>query len=206
MAIITTADLTTWLNISDALDSASVEDAALAANRTTQLYCGRSFEVTVSGSESARVFRPHHSTLVYTDDFSSTVNLAVKTDAGQDGTYETTLTLNTDYIVEPLNGLEDGIAVPYRKMRATSWLFPTCGIRPTVQVTARWGWAVVPDDVILATLVMGARLFKRRTSPEGILGGFQDFGAMRIASRDDPDWAGRLNPYVRTEKQFAGVV
>lgn len=199
MAIISVYDLRSHLNIPDEVDDTPISIAADAACAWVIQHCGRSFEVTASGSESARVFRPKSPTLTITDDFSSTTNLTVKTDDGDDGTYENTLTLNSDFIVEPLNGIEDGLTVPYRRIVATSWLFTTLSTVAPVQVTARWGWAAVPGAVKQAALIEGARLFKRRTSPEGVLGGFQDYGAVRVSGRDDPDAVALLRPYVRPE-------
>jgi hypothetical protein len=201
LAIIAYTDLKVYLGIavSDSTDDTNLTAAAAASCVWVQKTCGRSFEVTNSGSESARVYRPRSATLVITDDFSSTSNLVVKTDAGDDGNYETTLTYNTDYIVEPLNGLEDGLTQAYRKVRCVSWLFPTCNIRPSVQVTARWGWTAVPDAVKQAALIEGARLFRRRTSPEGISQGFGDYGGVPIRQREDPDALALLNPYIRSE-------
>jgi hypothetical protein len=66
-----------------------------------------------------------------------------------------------------------------------------------VQVTAAWGWSADPAAVVNATLIQAARIFKRRTSPEGVVGGFQDFGAVRVSSRMDPDVMDLLAPYRR---------
>lgn len=199
MAIISASDLKTWMGISDSNDDTLLTTAASAACTWVIQTCGRSFEVTNSGSETARVFQPKTQTICVTDDFSSTVNLAVKVDNGDDGTYETTLTLNTDFLVEPVNGIEDGLSVPYRKIRAKNWVFPHCHTFPSVQVTARWGWSAVPDAVKQAALIEGARIAKRSKSPEGVLGGFQDFGATPIRQKADPDALALLNPYIRAE-------
>jgi hypothetical protein len=48
-------------------------------------------------------------------------------------------------------------------------------------------------------IIKAARLFKRKNSPEGVLGGFQDFGAVRVTNREDPDVMMLLNPYRRSE-------
>lgn len=199
MAIISSSDLKTHLGISDSTDDTTIATAVAAANAAVVSWCGRTFDTTTSASASARTFRPRSHTLTITDDFHTTDGLIVKTDEGDDGTYESTLTLNTDYIVEPINGREDGIAVPYRRIRATSWLFAPSHTFPNVQVTAAWGWASVPDPVKQATLVKAARLFKRKNSPEGVLGGFADFGAVRITNREDPDVMMLLAPYRRAE-------
>lgn len=200
MAIITSTDLKAHLGISDSTDDTTIATAVAATNQAITRWCGRTFDTTTSGSESERVYRPKSYTLCITDDFYTTTNLVVKVDAGDDGTYESTLTLNTDFIVEPVNGREDGIAVPYRKLRAVAWVFDPCHTFPSVQVKAAWGWSAVPDDVKQAALIKAARIFKRKNSPEGVVGGFQDFGAIRVTNREDPDVAMLLAPYRRPEQ------
>jgi type II secretory pathway pseudopilin PulG len=189
MSIITTAALASWLGIPDSKDDSNLATAAAAANRLVQSYCGRTFEVTTTESASARVFSPRSPNLCYTDDFWTTTALVVKTDETDNGTYTTTLTINTDFIVEPVNGREDGLEVPYYRLRSFDWSFPTCNDRPSVQVTAAWGWESVPAEVTQMTLLQAARWFKRKDAVEGILGGFQDFNAVnaRISRYMDPD-------------------
>ena len=199
MALISTSDLKTHLTISDTTDDTTLATAASAASRAVQRWCGREFDVTTTASASARVFRPRTPTLTITDDFWTTSSLVVKTDQGDDGTYESTLTINTDFIVEPLNGMEDGITVPYRRLRAIAWVFPMWSTHASVQVTAAWGWAAIPDDVKQAALILAARIWKRKNSPEGVLGGFQDFGPVRITARQDPDVVALLSDYRRAE-------
>lgn len=195
MSIITAADLAAHLGIPDSQDDTWIENAASAANRAVQRYCGRTFTATSTASASAKAFKPKTPTLCITDDFWSTTNLVVKTDEGDDGTYESTLTLNTDFVLEPTNGMEDGLTVPYYRLVGTSWVFPTLNVIPSVQVTAAWGWESVPGDVKLATLIKGAKLFKRKDSIEGVLGGFQEFGLVRVSPREDPDVASLLRDY-----------
>jgi hypothetical protein len=204
MSIVTASALASWLGIPDTEDDTRLSSAAAATNRAIVRYCGRSFETVTSASASERVFTPKTPTICYTDDFHTTDGLVVKIDNGDDGTYESTLTVNTDFILEPRNGREDGLAVPYRKLRATSWLFPHCGVRPSVQVKAAWGWASVPAEVTHAALIKAARLFKRKDSVEGVLGGFQDFNAVtvRISTREDPDVVELLRYYRTAEAQL----
>jgi hypothetical protein len=199
MAIISSSELKTHLTITDSTDDTTIATAVAAANQAVMRWCGRTFDRTSSGSTSERVFHPKTSTLTITDDFWTTDSLVVKT--GEEGTYDTTLTINTDFVVEPLNGREDGIAVPYRRIKATSSLF-SIDTHPNVQVAAAWGWSAVPGDVTLATLIKAARLFKRKNSPEGVLGGWSDFGAVRVTNREDPDVVMLLEPYRRPEMVF----
>lgn len=207
MTVITAAALAAWLGIPDTEDDARLSSAAAATDRAIVRYCGRTFETTTSASASARVYRPKNATICHTHDFHTTDGLVVKIDSGDDGTYESTLTLNTDFILEPLNGIEDSTTVPYRTLRATSWLFPQCATRASVQVTAAWGWASIPAEVTHAALIKAARLFKRKDSVEGILGGFQDFNAVtvRISTREDPDVAELLRYYRTAEAQLLVV-
>lgn len=197
MAIITAPDLAAHLGIPDTQDDVHIVNAVNAANRAVVRYCGRNFDVTTSASASARTFAPKTHTLCAVDDFHTTDGLVVKIDTNDDGTFGDPLTLNTDFFLEPTNGREDGLAVPYRRLVSTSWLWPMFNRRPSVQVTAAWGWASVPDDVFEAALIKGARLFKRKDSPEGVLGGFQDFNAItiRISTREDPDVVELLRHY-----------
>ena len=199
MAIITNTNLKNWLGISDSTDDTTITFAVNAANSAVVEYCGRTFDKTTSGSETARVYRPEHSRVVYTDDFWQTTNLVVKADDTDDGTFPTTWTINTDFVVEPLNGLINGRHTPYYRIQAVGTrCFPMLE-RPSVQVTATWGWTAVPAPVTEAALIKGARLFKRKNSPEGVLGGWAEFGAVRITSREDPDCAMLLAPYRRPE-------
>ena len=107
-------------------------------------------------------------------DISTTTGLIVKTDDNDDGTYETTLTINTDYIVEPSNPrilkITGGTTYyePYNKItildtRSSERFDPT--IKNNVQVTAKWGYSIVPEDIKTATLIQALRYFKRKDTP-----------------------------------------
>lgn len=211
MAVITSDDLKAHLGIEDSRDDTTIDVAARSASAYVHEFCGngREFDKTPLASPTVRVFRPKSTSLCLVDDFWETTALVVKTDDNLDGTYETTWVLDTDFIVEPLNGKLYGQTWAYYKLVALGTrAFPyPCGPystnRPTVQVTAAWGWAAVPDPVKQTALIQGARLFKRKTSPEGVLNGFQDFGPVRVSSRIDPDLEDNLTPYRRGVPGFA---
>lgn len=199
MAIITDANLKAHLGITGTQHDTIITNAANAANQAVVQFCGRTFDTTTVGSETARVYRPENRCLVLTDDFHDTTNLVVKTDEGDDGTYETTWTIDDDFQTEPLNQLENGVTVPYYRIVAVeSRLFPTTNRRPSVQVTAAWGWASVPGAVFEAALIKAARLFHRKDSPQGVAG-FNEFGAVKLSSRDD-DIMSLLAPFRRSEQ------
>ncbi len=49
-----------------------------------------------------------------------------------------------------------------------------------MQVTAKWGWPSVPDDINMACLILTADLYKRKDAPGGILG-LGDLGVVRMS-------------------------
>ena len=171
-------------------EDAYIEDAIDAAEDEINEYCDRTF--VADGSATARVYQPSTNVLVYTDDFYTTTSLVVKQDDSNDGTYGTTLTITSDFIVV-------GNSAPFNCIRSVSSPFPRyTSNRPTVQVTAKWGYkTAVPAAVAQAALILSARLFQRRSSPLGVMAGVvNDFGPIRV-SRIDPDIQRLLAGYRR---------
>ncbi|HWA67155.1 MAG TPA: phage head-tail connector protein [Mycobacteriales bacterium] len=197
MPVITITQLKAHLGLTDSVDDATLTVAVNAANAAIVAYCGRSFDKTNRGEETTRLFEVCDPYVVDVDDIWDTTNLAVKTDSGGEGVYDVTWG-SADYQLEPLNGLVTGISVPFYRLRAVlGRTFPVLGgsHRPALQLTAAWGWASVPDMVTDAALIKAARLFKRKDSPEGVLGGYADTGAVRISQYEDPDVCSLLAPY-----------
>lgn len=164
--------------------------SASAASRWVTLYTGRDFNL--ADTATARYFDVMRDGIVLTDDIGH-ATILVATDSGNNGTYSTTWA-STDFQAVPLGALVAG--EPVTSLAAVgAYTFPSVSRRTgLVRVTARWGWPAVPDDVRLATLIQAAKLFKRRESAEGVLGG-GDFGLVRVGSRVDPDVAALLDPY-----------
>lgn len=180
------------------LTAAVAERAIEAASRSIDRHCGRWFYQ--EAATSIRVYRPDNPYQAWVDDISTTTDLVIKTDTTADGTYATTWA-STDYQLEPLNQdiVGSGSTVqPYAWWRIAAidrYTFPTPNLRPTLQVTARYGWTAVPDDVQEACLILSAALYERRNSPDGTIG-VDGFGAVRIG-RQDPDVARLLAPYCK---------
>jgi hypothetical protein len=185
-----------------ASEDPEMEAAITAACRSVDVYCARRFYVDTS--TSARYYpTPGWRDIVPVDDFSTTTGLTVKADTNDNGTYDQTWTINTDFIVEPVNSEADGITgLPYttiRPLRTLSW--PTRGDRPyPIEVTAKWGWAAVPSAVKQASLIKAARVYRRAKTPDGFAAG-ESFGAIRVSNREDPDVAMLLGPY----RKFGGA-
>ncbi len=170
-----------------ASDAADLQTTLDAAESAVNQYCGRTF--TLAGSASARVFEATRTDRVAVDDIGSTTDLVVTT--GRPGSFTTTLTVDTGYWLKPLNAITLG--------RPYEWVWTedrfTVADYPTVQVTARWGWPSVPDDVTEATLLIASRLWSRRSSPTGVAG-FGDYGVVRVTA-SDADVARLLDPYAK---------
>jgi len=180
----TLAEAKSFLSISDNVDDTLLENMIEAASRSIDRIANRRFYL--DSTASARQYRVSSPVILYTDDIGTTSGLIVQTDDDGDGTFETTLTLNTDYIMDPLTALSLGRPFTQITIVSTSNNFPIFpglfqnGLRPGVQVTARFGWPTVPDDINQACLILTADLYKRKDSPGGILG-LGDLGAIRMS-------------------------
>lgn len=178
------------LRLSDSIDDTLLANAIEGASRRIDGYCGRFFYKT---SATAVPLFANNAYRLMTSDISSTTGLIVKLDDDGDGTFETTLTLNTDYIVEPTDYI-----VQQRPIRTLTmvggYTYPMFYIpsEPGVQVTAHWGWNAVPDDVREACVLLSIRQFARYNAALGVLA----FADMAITVRAvDPDVRDLLQPY-----------
>lgn len=217
MAIIADADLKVHLKaggITGSQHDTTVTNAVNATIAAVIRYCGRSFEKVALASETARVYTRQgegtwrgiespYTAVVH--DIWDTTNLVVKTDQGDDGTFETTWA-STDYQLEPLNLLEGDSYSPYWRIRAVEGrVFPCSSRRAALQVTAAWGWTAVPADVKQAALIKAARVWMRKDSPQGVAG-FGEFGVVRISRQQDPDVADLLDPFRHPKMVAAAMV
>lgn len=175
------------------LDTSLIEKAVAATSRAIDRYCGRRF--WQDPAPVARMFDVWDSRLVDVFDISTSAGLVVKVDSGGDGTYATTWA-GSDYQLRPLNADADGGAFSWRQLAAVGGKTFPVGMRgfPGLQVTARWGWSGVPDDVVEAAILKAVSLFMRKDAPFGVAG-FGEFGAVRITKRD-PDVADLLSPFI----------
>lgn len=191
---VTADDLASELGIDDAEDIDTMGLSCAAASTWVTQYCGRDFQKATTAT--ARIFDYKGCGPLEVDDFWTTSGLIIGTDDDDDGTFETTW-LTSNYELGPRNGMWDGLSgFPYFHLRGTDRTFPTFGHRTgRVQVTAKWGWTEVPAAVTKATLIHAAQLWKRKDSPEGVLGGFGDFGVVRVGTRVDPNVEALLMPY-----------
>jgi hypothetical protein len=180
----TLTQIKNYMSISDNTDNDLLEDLIESASRSIDRMANRRFYLDATAS--ARLYRAYSDIFVYVDDIGSTSNLVVALDINGNGTYTKTLTLNQDYILDPLTA--SSLNRPFTQLtmvsNTESWpIFPGLtqnGLRPGVQVTARWGWPSVPDDINMACLILTADLYKRKDAPGGILG-LGDLGVVRMS-------------------------
>lgn len=182
------------INASDTTRDTQLTEKLDAAAAAIDDYCGRTF--TAAGSPATqRVFNPRgriqrssEGERLLVPDIGSTTDLAVDTGSTAAGWVTVTA---TRYEVEPTDAAAEGD--PYTAILLMSGTWPdTVGAR--VRVTARWGWPAVPDVVEQANLLLAARLWKRKDSPEGVIGS-AEWGVLRL-SRADPDVVTLLGPLV----------
>lgn len=193
---VTLAEMKALHGIDDDAEDTRLGWALVSASRAIDAWCGRRFYKDTSAS-ARKLFAGPADVVDLTAqgcEFYDTDGLVVKLDEGDDGTFERTLTAS-EYQLEPVNGLRGGVpGWPYTRIVALDlrW-FPMHRHRPGVEVTAKWGWAAVPEPVKQATRLLTTAGWKRKDAAFGIAG-FDGF-AMRL--REDPDMRAMLRPFRR---------
>lgn len=148
-----------------------LEEAIESASREIDKYCHRRFYLDADAS--TRVYYTTKSERAEVDDFYTTTGLIIKTDTAGNGTYATNWSAS-DYELQPLNGVVDGESGwPFWKLKAVggqSFITDTYRRPAQLQVTAKWGWAAIPDPVYQACLIMGVANFKLKDAAFGTIG------------------------------------
>lgn len=122
---------------------------------------------------------------------STTDGLIVKT--GGDGVFDTTI---TSYVLSPPNAVADGMT--YTTVTSITEGFPTSSYnRPTVEITARFGWVAIPDWAEKACVIQAIQLFMAKDAPFGVAG-FGDIGTgLRVREALNPIAAALVKPHAR---------
>ena len=197
---ITVAELAESLSLTETFADDDMAQAIDAASAEVDRRCDRTFGI--DGSPTTRYYTPNASLVVFIDDLTNITTPVVSVDLGLDGTFAQSLTLNTQFMLEPLNAAADG--VPFTTIRVdaqrSSAYFP---LAPrTVRVTGTFGWPAVPAGVKEATAILAARFMKRvREAPFGVAGFGIDGSAVRVSAYD-PDVDALLAKFVRTSHDF----
>ena len=173
-------DLKASARITDNVDDGLLELAIESASRLIDTYTQRNF---YNAGTAVRLFIPQDNYVTEIDDLITISKLETS-----DGDNFGTTWAASDYQLEPLNGIVDGITgYPATRIRAVNdFLFNVLDQEATVRVTGTWGWSAVPTAIKQATVIQASRIFKRNDSPLGIAG-FGDMGAIRVGTQLDPD-------------------
>jgi hypothetical protein len=200
------ADLKAYLGITDTVDDAQIALAVTAASRAIDRACGRSFGVDSAvatreyrrfarqGWPSFSPFQRPSLTPLSVADISSTTGLIVEAADGHDFSPSyTTLTIDDDFKLLPLNADADGRPWTHIAFNPDSVTHSALAVK----VTALFGWSAVPVTVKEATLIQASRFLKRRDAPFGVAGS-PDLGSeLRLLAKVDPDVDVMLGDYKR---------
>ncbi|MEV0112351.1 phage gp6-like head-tail connector protein [Streptomyces sp. NPDC050844] len=173
----------------DTSRDAQLDRARAAASRSIDKTCGRRFwldpePVQRRFNPRGRVVRECDGDLFLVDDVGSITGLIVETGSGA------SFTAVTGYETSPDNALLDGKPITGLLRVSGTWGTSTSRVR----VTARFGWPAVPDDIGEAALIQASRLYKRKDSPEGVMGS-AEWGVVRLSRRDPDVWA-LIEPFI----------
>lgn len=170
----------------DALLTKALKSASRGIDRST----GRRF--WLDNTPVARTYRlegrvvcERDGDVLLVDDIGDVNSLVVESATVGGGTY----TALTGYETTPDNALADGYAITGLLKPHGVWGTTSTRIR----VTAKFGWPAVPDDITQACLIQATRLYKRKDSPEGIIGS-AEWGVRNLSRRDPDVWA-LIEPY-----------
>ncbi len=186
------------------LNNNLLEKAVRVGSRAVDKYTKRRFWRNATASaQSFYVLDFWEPRLVYVPDIATQTGLIVKTDDSGTGSYGTTWS-SSNYALGPLNADRDGGAYSWTEVQAINRDFPAVadpgiwgrsGKPAPVQVTAVWGWSQVPEQVREATLLKAVRYYRRKDSPDGVIGS-NEWGLVRI-TRQDPDIIELLDKLVK---------
>lgn len=183
--------------VADTGDDPMIELAVEAASRQIDGHCGRRF--WVDGSVVTREYHADSTYCCEVDDISTTTGLVVKIDDVGDGTFGTTLTITTDFLLAPANAADEVPARPFTEIRLVdNYTFPRpSNGRPGVQVTAKFGWPAVPDNVEKACIVQAIQLFKAKDAAFGVASFGDMGGGLRVQAGLNPIAKALVDQYAK---------
>lgn len=142
---VTAAEFDTFLGSETTVDVDLKALALEAAEQYLDIECGRRFAVA-GASATARMYAPDVRTQILDIHDCTEITSVVENTL--------TLTEDSDYVAQPLNGLTDaGETRPYDRLYRYGCYWYTDTPKATVTVTAKWGWAAIPPGAKYACLV-----------------------------------------------------
>jgi hypothetical protein len=191
MSYATLAEFKAAVGITDTTDDAALQSVLDATDTLIDLYCDR--KTGFGTATETRYYTAEDYEYVLTDDLVSITTL--QTDDDANGTYETTWTAGTDYVLAPVNAALDGF--PYTEIdTSVSWPrnFPK-DVYIGVKVVGVFGFPSVPAAVKQAEIIQAGAVWNSRTAPFGVIGSADLGGILRMSRALHPEAALILEPY-----------
>ena len=191
MSYATLAQFKAAVGITDSTDDAALQNVLDATDTLIDLHCDR--KTGFGTASETRYYTAEDYQYVLTDDLVSVTTL--QTDDDANGTYETTWTSGTDFVLAPVNSALDGF--PYTEIdTSVSWPrnFPK-DVYIGVKVVGVFGFPTVPAAVVQAEIIQAGAVWSSRTSPFGVIGSADLGGILRQTRALHPEAALILEPY-----------
>jgi len=179
------------VGITDSTDDTALQSVLDATDTLIDLYCDR--KTGFGTASETRFYTAEDYEYVLTDDLVSVTTL--QTDDDANGTYETTWTSGTDYVLAPRNAALDGF--PYTEIdTSVTWPrnFPK-DVYLGVRVVGVFGFPSVPAAVKQAEIIQAGAVWNSRTAPFGVIGSADLGGILRMSRALHPEAALILEPY-----------
>ena len=191
MSYATLAEFKAAVGITDSTDDTALQSVLDATDTLIDLYCDR--KTGFGTASETRYYTAEDWQYVLTDDLVSVTTL--ETDDDANGTYETTWTAGTDYVLAPRNAALDGF--PYTEIdTSVTWPrnFPK-DVYLGVKVVGVFGFPSVPAAVKQAEIIQAGAVWNSRTAPFGVIGSADLGGILRMSRALHPEAALILEPY-----------
>jgi hypothetical protein len=191
MSYATLAEFKAAVGITDSTDDTALQSVLDATDTLIDLYCDR--KTGFGTATETRYYTAEDYEYVLTDDLVSVTTL--QTDDDANGTYETTWTSGTDYVLAPRNAALDGF--PYTEIdTSVTWPrnFPK-DVYLGVRVVGVFGFPSVPAAVKQAEIIQAGAVWNSRTAPFGVIGSADLGGILRMSRALHPEAALILEPY-----------
>lgn len=182
-------------DIDDTEDDAAIESIITAVSRLIDNITWQRF-YSATADETRYYTAEDSGYLPVTDRIVSITTL--KTDNDQDGTYENTWTVTTDYNLLPYNAALDG--EPYNAIERAyngNYSFPR-NVKKGVQIVGRFGWSTAPLPIQEACYLGTARIMQRQDTALGVSAA-ASLGQLQVkveSLRNDPDFIAMVTPYM----------
>jgi len=191
MSYATLAEFKAAVGITDSTDDSALQAVLDATDTLIDLYCDR--KTGFGTASETRYYTAEDYEYCLTDDLVSVTTL--QTDDDANGTYETTWTSGTDYVLAPRNAALDGF--PYTEIdTSVTWPrnFPK-DVYLGVKVVGVFGFPSVPAAVKQAEIIQAGAVWNSRTAPFGVIGSADLGGILRMSRALHPEAALILEPY-----------